>query len=696
MLGYFTYCVPDSFGYNGAVRNPVQTAYSRRNKEISIMRSTEAIEQYRAALRSGQKYYQNAVGHGKFPYPQVLENICPEYMAAARQELGVLEIPTDLIIGTLADGRKAAFAGNFMPLLPDNTEFAAKWIALCNAHLGTSGITDPISCFEYMGRFYVQEGHKRVSVLHSYGAPSITSKVTRIFPTWSDDPAVVAYYEFLEFYKRSGIYALQFTHPGCIAKIEKHLGFDEKHIWTDEEKADFMSMFWVMREACTREMLSHVQDQSLSEVVLSALDLYPYEQLKNLGITDMRKRLLPLIPDLQFVSDNAPSEPTVSTEPEIPGKSLVSRIFDGISHSTLNVAFVHVTRPENSVWTKGHDEGRKYLEEVLGSQVRVKTYIVGEESAEVLMERAVKDDGAQLLIATAPTLLGPARQTAALHPGLKVLVCALSVPYVGIRTYYSRIHESKFISGAIAGAMCGDNPIGYIARYPILGVPASINAFALGVRMTNPKARIQLEWSCLEGDPYKRLQNAGARIISGHPVAVASPGNVSLSWSTSLMMDDGRMAPLASDVWNWGRTYEQMVRSVLAGAWDTTVPRGTSVSYWWGMSSGVINVELANTLPDGVRQLAEILRDGLTRGTIHPFHGNIVDQEGNIRSDESTSFTPEDLMQMNWLCDNIDGRIPAFDELLPMSRETTQLLALPQKGAENTEKRSPFSVSLAL
>ena len=35
-------------------------------------------------------------------------------------------------------------------------------------------------------------------------------------------------------------------------------------------------------------------------------------------------------------------------------------------------------------------------------------------------------------------------------------------------------------------------------------------------------------------------------------------------------------------------------------------------------------------------------------------------------------------MRMNWLCDNVIGRIPPVEELLPMSRETTKLLALPQ------------------
>lgn len=46
--------------------------------------------------------------------------------------------------------------------------------------------------------------------------------------------------------------------------------------------------------------------------------------------------------------------------------------------------------------------------------------------------------------------------------------------YSSIRTYYGRIYEAKFITGAIAGAMAGDDRIGYIASYPIFGVPASI------------------------------------------------------------------------------------------------------------------------------------------------------------------------------------------------------------------------------
>ena len=65
---------------------------------------------------------------------------------------------------------------------------------------------------------------------------------------------------------------------------------------------------------------------------------------------------------------------------------------------------------------------------------------------------------------------------------MRVLNCSASMPYTGVRTYYSRIYEGKFLTGAIAGAMSRDGLIGYVASNPIFGVPASINAFALGRR----------------------------------------------------------------------------------------------------------------------------------------------------------------------------------------------------------------------
>ncbi len=636
----------------------------------------EAIAQFHTALKAGLKYVQEAQSKGLDPYMPSLENTMPDFSAATKVDLGVMEIPMDDIVGTLADGRKGAFAGNFMPILDENTEFGSKWISLCGAQLD-EGITDPISCFEYLGYFYVQEGHKRVSVLRSFDALSIRAKVTRVLPTrrGENDPTADSYAAFLDFYKQTGVYGLHFEHPDQWRQLGEYLGLDPNRSWSADDRQAFVSLLWRLREACSAQLLSRMKGQTRSDVLLACLELYPYAQFRDLPLSDLRSRVEGLVPDLRFASEG---EETVSTEPVIPGKNLVGRILDGIAPPTLNIAFIHANDPKTSVWTQGHDEGRVAMEQALGTQVRVRTYIVGEEDAETLMERAVAKDGAQLLIATAPILLAPARQIAALHPGLKVLVCALSVPYVGVRTYYSRIHETKFIAGAIAGAMCAGNPIGYIARYPILGVPASVNAFALGVRMTNPDAKVLLDWSCLDGDPVQRLWSAGARIISGHPVATTTPSNIGPGWSTSLYSEDGSHLPLTSDMWDWGKTYEQIARSVLAGAWSAEANGETAVSYWWGMSSGVIDIRLAAIIPEGVRQLAGILKEGIRSGAMNPFQSEIRDQAGELRAPRDADFTPEQLMRMNWLCDNVVGRIPRYDELMPMSRETTRLLALPE------------------
>ena len=157
--------------------------------EVTMSRQ-EALLQYRDALKQGQKYYKAAVNRGRHPFPPALDDILDESTVSGRVSLGLVNVPSELIVGVKSAGRVPALAGNFMPLLDENSEFASKWINLCAAHLSDEGIRDPIVCFEYMGRFYVQEGNKRASVMKSYGAPSIPAMVTRIVPEYSNEPDV--------------------------------------------------------------------------------------------------------------------------------------------------------------------------------------------------------------------------------------------------------------------------------------------------------------------------------------------------------------------------------------------------------------------------------------------------------------------------------------------------------------------------
>ena len=89
-----------------------------------------------------------------------------------------------------------------MPILRENTEFASKWAALSESHLN-EGIRDPIKAYEYMNKFYVEEGNKRVSVLKYYDAVSVPGIVTRILPPRTEEKENRIYYEFVDFYELS-------------------------------------------------------------------------------------------------------------------------------------------------------------------------------------------------------------------------------------------------------------------------------------------------------------------------------------------------------------------------------------------------------------------------------------------------------------------------------------------------------------
>ena len=116
------------------------------------MNRKDVMEEYTRAQKRGQREYREAMAAGRYPYLPVLDDILENADVESQLPLGLIEVPLDQVVGTKTAGRTAAFACNFMPLLDIDTEFASKWINLCDAHL-EEGIRDPIRCYEYLGRF---------------------------------------------------------------------------------------------------------------------------------------------------------------------------------------------------------------------------------------------------------------------------------------------------------------------------------------------------------------------------------------------------------------------------------------------------------------------------------------------------------------------------------------------------------------
>ena len=79
---------------------------------------------YRDALKRAQKEFRACTSNGEYPYLPVLEDFVPQKDLLHTTDLGVIQIPLDLIRGTRTGGRTRAFARNFMPLMDEDSEFA--------------------------------------------------------------------------------------------------------------------------------------------------------------------------------------------------------------------------------------------------------------------------------------------------------------------------------------------------------------------------------------------------------------------------------------------------------------------------------------------------------------------------------------------------------------------------------------------
>ena len=645
------------------------------------MYRSEAVDEYGKAYKEAVKEYKECVQKGIDPNPAVLDELLGVDAAENAVLVGLVEIPINRIVGTKSAGRITAFTRSFQPLLKPETEFAAKWISLCSDHLSEEGIHNPIECFEYMGNFYVQEGNKRVSVMRHFGAARIAAQVKRIVPTGEDTLQLKTYQEFLEFYKLTEMYDILFTTPGGYGKLLEALGMPADRPWTEDDRRSFRAHMYYFSQALESAGGSD-RNLSLEDALLMWLEVHPFSDLKALSAQELKKEVQKLWPNMIAASTQ---EPTVKTEPP-EEKNKILQILKSVDH--LNVAFIHLYSSNSSHWTQAHETGRKYMELALGESVTTQVYQNANtpELAEAMIDQAV-ENGADLVFTTAPQLIGPSLKCSVKHPKVRFFNCSLHKPYASVRTYYCRIHEGKFITGAIAGAMCRDGRIGYVGSYPILGVPASINAFALGVQMTNPNAKVELKWSCVQRNPSKAMLEEGIRVISNRDTPVED--QILFEYGTFLANEVGQLMPLGSPCWVWGQFYENVVRSMLSGNWEEE-KTGQSVNLWWGMRSGVIDVMLSDTLPEGVRILAQTLKDSICSGTLDPFARKIVDQQGIVRNDGTSTFKPAELVKMDWLCDNVVGSFPEYDQILPVSRPMVDLLGIPtevaiEKGSSNED-----------
>lgn len=618
-----------------------------------------AAQDYEKAYKLGKREYQIRMMQGKNPTLKVLDDILPQKGEYSEISLGLVQIPTEQIVGTKTVGRSTAFAANFMPILEMGTEFATKWANLSTSH-EREGIREPIKAYEYMNKFYVLEGNKRVSVMKYFDAATIPGTVIRLLPKRTEEKENKIYYEFVDFYEGSKINYIWFSEEGSFPMMLEAVGKKPGEEWTAEERGQFSSTY----TRFLKEYKANGGDRlsiTPGDAFLAFVKIYGYKDLDDLSTSELKKLVTKTWEEFDLLGKNDVVD--LKMQPSNEKKPLLSVLLPK-STPKQKIAFIYEKAPAVSAWLYAHELGRMHLEQTFPEEVSTMCYeYVTLETIDDILEKAIQE-GCNLIFTTSPSFAQASVKAAIAHPTIRILNCSLNTSHRYIRTYYARMHEAKFLMGAIAGALAENNKIVYTEDYPIYGSIASINAFALGAKMINPRAKVYLEWTSQKDyDIHEMIRKIQPTCISGKDMVIPDQGT---RYFGIYHMDEDIPRNIAMPLIHWGKFYEQLIRTIMDGTWkydDSSSSEKKAINYWWGMSAGVVDVICSQNIPIGTKRLIELLKKVISSGEYSPFHGILYSQTGVVQSDPDRTLTPEEIVTMDWLAENVIGSIPKNWEL---------------------------------
>lgn len=636
---------------------------------------------YEKAQRSGLKAFKAAVSKGENEYLPVLDEILKDVDIVGEVSLGLVQIPLDSVVGTSNVGRTYAFANNFMPVLDYKTEFGAKWASLYESHI-EEGIREPIKVFEYMNKFYVIEGNKRVSVLKYCGAVTVPAQVTRKIPKLTDDLQVKIYYEFMEFYKLNEINYLWFSQEGGFKKMLELTCGDPEAKWTEDQIKDFGSAHHNFCVALNKTEGKKLPLTS-GDAFLVFIDIYGYDEIKNLTATEMKEKLDPIMEE--FLLESKGGEVQLKTEPSATAKKKLVNYIWSPGPKKVMVAFIFDKDPGESEWLYAHELGRLYLEEHSGDKIKtLKVHNINSEEEAVVAMKDLIDMGVNVIFTTSAQQVSASLKVAAEHKDVIILNCSLNTSHKLIRTYYARLYEVKFLAGMLAGAMSENGNIGYLADYPIVGTPANINAFALGAQMVNPRAKVYLEWTKVKGVSREKaiegFRQKGVEYVSDQ--VMIKPNEASRKFGLYSIAED-EPVNVAMPMYLWGPFYEKLIDSVMSGTFkqDNENSEAKAINYWWGLSAGVVDLIYSRKIPEGTKKLVHFIKQQIINNEFSPFQDEIKAQGGVVKNENGYRMSPEEVMRMNWLVENVEGEIPEIDDLREEAKSIVSL-----KGVSESEE----------
>lgn len=357
---------------------------------------------------------------------------------------------------------------------------------------------------------------------------------------------------------------------------------------------------------------------------------------------------------------------------------------------TIKAGFIYVGPTGDYGWTNAHDVARKQLEQKFPWLKTVYIESVPETDAGRYIDRLVNEEKCNIVFTTSFGFMDATAEAAKKYPNVIFEHCSGYKRDTNLGTYFSELYQAYYLTGLMAGALTKTNKIGYVAAHPIPEVIRHINAFAIGVKEANPKAKVYVRWLFSWYDPAKAKEAAESLISNGvdalafteDSTAVIDVGEEHTKKGQQIytfshyspMLQYGPDTVVSGQLADWEPIYEDIIRRVYTNTW-------TNQDYWWLMKEGAcklgadfntpINPKFVDALKAkfvndpilgkiSIYDLVMKREEQMSEPTVlfDPFTGPIYDQKGTLRLKPGERASHDLLWNINWFVDNVVGEIP--------------------------------------
>lgn len=310
-------------------------------------------------------------------------------------------------------------------------------------------------------------------------------------------------------------------------------------------------------------------------------------------------------------------------------------------------------------WGNSHYQGMKSACESFGVELLVRENVGAKECPETI--QSLIDDGANMIFLCDNRYPAAAQEIITKNPKTSFATIAIGADAPNLTVCFARMHQGRYLAGALAALRTRSNTIGYVASMPKAPVVREINAFALGARRVNPKARVVVAWSGawsnpkVETETVKRLvRETGADVVTYHqddqavPDACEAMGVDYIGFNT--WFKDRSSHYLGTVVCRWDIYYRNIIQHYLKGELNAIKNRWIGVDHgaiWLADVPESVGHDTSNIIAN-LRRSVESRRHPIFRGPIRDAKGVLRVGDGEVLRDDTLIY------RMDWFVEGVE------------------------------------------